>query len=220
MRHPIRPDGVPDMSIRHLLPWLLMALAAAPLAHAQYKWRDANGRMVYSDMPPPASVAPSAVLQAPARPAPAADPGGSGATARAATAAPPAGLSAPAAMAPPTGGGMAAAAPAMGGPPPGMATPSSAASGTAMTAADRELEFRKRRMERAEAERKAAEDAAKKKEMAAACDDTRNQVRTLESGMRVSHVNEAGERVVMDDATRASKLAAAQNALRKNCASS
>lgn len=215
------------MSIRHLLPWLLMALAAAPLAHAQYKWRDANGRMVYSDMPPPASVAPSAVLQAPARPAPAADSGGSGATARAASAVPPAGPSAPSAMSSPAGGGMSAppsgmATPAagMGGPPPGMATPSSASTGTALTAADRELEFRKRRMERAEAERKAAEDAAKKKEMAAACDDTRNQLRTLESGMRVSHVNEAGERVVMDEATRASKLAAAQDALRKHCASS
>ncbi|MFM1987990.1 MAG: hypothetical protein RJA99_947 [Pseudomonadota bacterium] len=181
------------MSIRHLLPLLLVALAAAPFAHAQYKWRDANGRMVYSDMPPPASVAPSAVLQAPGRPAPAADPGGSGATAKAAA------------------GSASGAAPATG-----MAVPAAPAA----SAADRELEFRKRRLERAEAERKAAEEAGQKKELAAACDDTRSQLRTLESGMRVSQVNEGGERVVMDDAMRASKLAAAREALKKHCASS
>ncbi|MCX7201772.1 MAG: DUF4124 domain-containing protein, partial [Burkholderiales bacterium] len=46
------------MRPRHLLLTFLVVLAAAPLAHAQYKWRDANGRMVYSDMPPPASVRP------------------------------------------------------------------------------------------------------------------------------------------------------------------
>jgi hypothetical protein len=69
------------MSPRHLLPLLLAALAAAPNASAQYQWRDANGRMVYSDMPPPASVPPSAVQRAPARQAPAVAPGGSGATA-------------------------------------------------------------------------------------------------------------------------------------------
>jgi hypothetical protein len=69
------------MSPRHLLPLLIAALAAAPNAFAQYQWRDENGRMVYSDMPPPASVQPSAVQRAPARQAPAVAPGGSGATA-------------------------------------------------------------------------------------------------------------------------------------------
>ncbi|MFN9775739.1 MAG: DUF4124 domain-containing protein, partial [Burkholderiales bacterium] len=80
--HPIRPKGT-DMSFRHLLPLLLVALAAAPHASAQYQWRDANGRMVYSDMPPPASVPPSAVQRAPARQTPAGTSGGSGATASA-----------------------------------------------------------------------------------------------------------------------------------------
>ena len=54
------------MLVRHLLLIFLLALAAAD-ATAQYKWRDANGRTVYSDLPPPVSVAPSAVLDAPAR---------------------------------------------------------------------------------------------------------------------------------------------------------
>ena len=67
------------MLLRHLLSILLLALAAAD-ATAQYKWRDANGRTVYSDLPPPVSVAPSAVLDAPVRQAPAVatiGPGGS-----------------------------------------------------------------------------------------------------------------------------------------------
>ena len=54
------------MKLQHLLSILLLALAAAD-ATAQYKWRDANGRTVYSDLPPPVSAAPSVVLDAPAR---------------------------------------------------------------------------------------------------------------------------------------------------------
>jgi hypothetical protein len=166
------------MSFRHLLPLLLVALAAAPHASAQYQWRDANGRMVYSDMPPPASVPPSAVQRAPARQTPAGTSGGSGATA-----------SAPAAP---------AAAPAA-------------------SAADAGMAFRKRRMEREEAERKAAEAESRTRRAAAACEDSRAQVRTLESGMRVARVNERGEREFIDDTTRASQLEAARKSVREFC---
>jgi hypothetical protein len=68
------------MQSRHLLPILLLALAAAD-ATAQYKWRDASGRTVYSDLPPPVSVAPSAVLNAPVRQASAVTTVGSGGSA-------------------------------------------------------------------------------------------------------------------------------------------
>jgi hypothetical protein len=167
-----------------------VALAAAPDASAQYQWRDANGRMVYSDMPPPASVPPSAVQRAPARQTPAVAPGGSGATA-----------SAPSTNA-------------------STATPASTAAATpAPTLADREMEFRKRRLERAEAERKAADAQAQAQRLAAACEDSRAQVRTLESGMRVARVNERGEREIVDDATRASQLEAARRSVREHCRS-
>lgn len=175
-----------DMSIRHLLPLFLVALVASPLAHAQYKWRDANGRLVYSDMPPPASVPQGAVLQAPNRPAtpvaPVTDSGGTGMAAKAA------------------------------------AAPTAAASAPSM--ADRELEFRKRRMERADAERKATEEAARAKQAAAACDDARAQLRTLESGIRITRVTESGEREFLDDAQRAARLDAARASLSKHCTSS
>jgi hypothetical protein len=68
------------MKLQHLLPILLLALAAAD-ATAQYKWRDANGRTVYSDLPPPVSAAPSVVLDAPARQASAVATVGSGGSA-------------------------------------------------------------------------------------------------------------------------------------------
>lgn len=47
---------------------LLMALAglcAAPLAQAQWKWRDADGHVQFSDRPPPASVPDKDILQQP-----------------------------------------------------------------------------------------------------------------------------------------------------------
>ena len=41
----------------------VMLICALP-AQAQYQWRDANGRMVFSDQPPPPSVKPENVLRA------------------------------------------------------------------------------------------------------------------------------------------------------------
>ena len=50
-------------------PRLAIALAAllmAGAASAQWKWKDASGRIQYSDLPPPASVAEKDILQRPA----------------------------------------------------------------------------------------------------------------------------------------------------------
>jgi Domain of unknown function (DUF4124) len=56
---------------------VLTAIAGSP-AHAQYQWRDANGQMIISDQPPPASIKPSQIIKsapmaAPAAPAPKAE---------------------------------------------------------------------------------------------------------------------------------------------------
>jgi hypothetical protein len=188
------------MPTRHLAVLLLAALAAAPVA-AQYKWRDANGRMVYSDLPPPASVAPRDVLRTPARPAQAggpdgpAGPAGDQRPARASATAP----AARAAQATPAG-----------------ANPLSAADG----AADRELEFRKRRLERAETQKKQAEAAAAAQRAAANCEAAREEIRTLETGMRMARVDERGERQVLDDEQRAARLANARKVSREACKAS
>ncbi|AVR97190.1 DUF4124 domain-containing protein [Pseudoduganella armeniaca] len=42
-----------------------MLLAACTLAHAQWAWKDSNGRPVYSDQPPPASVPAARIFKAP-----------------------------------------------------------------------------------------------------------------------------------------------------------
>ncbi len=171
------------LPLRYLLPLLLVALVVAPDASAQYKWRDANGRMVYSDQPPPTSIPKDAILQAPGlRPA----------------AERPSGTTGEAAKAPGTGAG----------------------SAVATSAADRELEFRKRRMERAETERKAAEETAKAKQAATACEETRAELRTLESGMRVSRVNERGEREFIDEDQRSARIEAARKTSREHCTKS
>jgi hypothetical protein len=171
------------MSTRHLLPLLLLALVPAPDAHAQFQWRDANGRMVYSDLPPPVSVPPRSVLNAPAGQAPAGMSGGSGETAAA--------------------GPASAVAPAPGARPP--------------SAADRELQYQKRRLERAESERKAAEAATQARRVSAACEDSRNEIRTMESGMRMASVNERGEREVVTEAERQRRLDAAHRQVRELC---
>jgi hypothetical protein len=56
------------------------------------------------------------------------------------------------------------------------------------TLAERDAAFRKRQQERAEAERKAAEQAQRNAKLAQVCDDRRTDLRTLESGARISRV--------------------------------
>src|SRR5215212_6396830 len=66
-----------------------------------------------------------------------------------------------------------------------------------------EAAFRKRQQEKQEAEQKAqkeAADAAKKREN---CDNAQLNLRTLESGQRVTTANAAGERVYLEDDQRA-----------------
>ncbi|MFO0459671.1 MAG: hypothetical protein ACK50I_10745 [Burkholderiales bacterium] len=79
------------------------------------------------------------------------------------------------------------------------------------------MAFRKRRMEREEAERKAVEAETRTQRAAAACEDSRALVRTLESGMRVARFNEHGEREFMDDAARVSQLEIARKSVREFC---
>jgi hypothetical protein len=177
------------MRPRHLLLTFLVVLAAAPLAHAQYKWRDANGRMVYSDMPPPASVRPSDVLVTPARSPLANAPSGSGEPAR-------------------------SNAPAASGDAPG-----ESAKAAGLSAPDKELEFRKRRQERLDLETKQmkAESAARTQQ--AQCAEARNGLRSLERGMPVSMVNERGEPQLLDESQRKHRIDALRQSLQDSCRS-
>ena len=154
----------------------LLLVAAGTTGAAQYQWRDAGGRMVFSDQAPPASVPPGRIVKAPAQvavPAPAAAP--------------------PAPAASPAG------APA------------------ALSAADQEFAFRKRMEERAEQEKKAAEQAQRQLQLAKACADAQGDIRALESGQRISRINAAGEREFLSDAERAQRLSSARKSVSERC---
>jgi hypothetical protein len=95
--------------------------------------------------------------------------------------------------------------------------PSTAGAATPKTAADRELEFRKRQKESQEGADKAKAEAAATTEKQENCVRARRYLTTLESGERVSLRDDKGERYFMDDAQREQETAKAKQELQANC---
>jgi hypothetical protein len=162
---------------------LLLAVAGA---HAQWKWRDASGRIHLSDLPPPTSVPDKDILQRPTpRKTAEIPPARAQATAAAASAAP-----------------LAAAA---------------ASAAARKTPLDLELE-RKRKAEEADrlAKSKADEErrAALRQEN---CSRARSTVATLDSGQRITRVNDKGEREFLDDRQRAEEARRAREIMASDC---
>ncbi|MHB1372890.1 MAG: DUF4124 domain-containing protein [Thauera sp.] len=87
----------------------------------------------------------------------------------------------------------------------------------APTLTEREQAFRERRAAAAEAEAKAAEEAAREAERERFCEQARNQLAALESGQRVSRFNAAGERELLDDATRGAEAARLRQQIAEHC---
>lgn len=177
------------MTVAHKM--LSAVLAAAALAvtlpaAAQWAWRDAAGKMVYSDQPPPASVPAKDVVRQPAaRPAPR-----------------------PAAPAQPQGEATAETAPQ---------TQATAPPARASTPADREIEARKRQQQQAEQEKKVAEEEQKKAQLAENCERLRGYERALQDGFRIARVNAAGQREIIDDATRTAELERTRAQMQQYC---
>lgn len=71
------------------------------------------------------------------------------------------------------------------------------------TLAERNEAFNKRRADAAAAERKTAEDAQQKADIAANCEAARQNQRALNQGMRMVNVDKNGERAVLSDQERA-----------------
>jgi hypothetical protein len=80
-----------------------------------------------------------------------------------------------------------------------------------------EQAFQKRQKERAEADQKAAKERADAEAKRANCDQAQAELRTVESGQRMTTVNAAGERVFLDDDQRAAAQARAQRAIADWC---
>jgi hypothetical protein len=80
--------------------------------------------------------------------------------------------------------------------------------------ADKEEEFRKRALQREADDKKAEQEASNKAAKDESCNDARETERSLSSGMRISRIDEKGEKVFLTDAERASRLERAQKTLR------
>lgn len=85
------------------------------------------------------------------------------------------------------------------------------------TLAEREMEFRKRLQENAEAEKKRGEDQSRSDERAAECERMRGYLKALEEGQRVARTDAQGNREYLDDAQRAAELSRMRDGLNRSC---
>ena len=155
----------------------LLGMTLALPAAAQWKWRDANGRTQYSDLPPPSGVPEQDILLRP-----------SSGTANRRTAP--------------------VAAPASG---------ASAAPLAASRASDPELEAKRKKADQDLADKKKAEDDKLVAVKAENCTRAKAQMRTLDSGVRMTRTNDKGEREFLDDNQRAAEAKRTRDAIASEC---
>jgi predicted component of type VI protein secretion system len=167
---------------------LIIFYSLASIASAQWVWRDQNGHVVYSDVPPPPSVKPRDIVQQPTLTPMTASPDSS----QAAT--------------PPAVNATAAAAPT-----------TRTAAPPAPTMAEREQEFRKRMKERADAEKKQADEQTRIARAAEDCQRARGYMKSLEDGMRLVRTNPDGSREPLDESQRAAETQRAQQIIQDRC---
>lgn len=182
--------------IRHLACFVLLLAGFAGTADAQYQWRDAHGRMVFSDQPPPAGTPADRILRSPRPPTAAAS--------RVAPAPAPTPAASHRANAPESAMGKA-----------GPAEPAKTAPGYK----DKAMAFEKRRLERAEEEAKAARAARDSADKSRYCSELEAQRRNLASGNRIMTVGPDGERRYLDEAARKARLDESADALASTCKS-
>lgn len=115
-------------------------------------------------------------------------------------------ISAPSLPAPPAAPGSAPAAPA-----------AKAAAAGPRTVAEQEQEFRKRQQERADAEKKQAEEQALNARKKQECERARGYLRQLEDGVRIARTDAQGNREILDDAQRTAEMARAREVMAATC---
>ncbi|MBH9578756.1 DUF4124 domain-containing protein [Inhella proteolytica] len=157
---------------------VLMTLGSAQ-AQGQWKWRDASGKVQYSDRPPPQGTPEKDIL---ARPANAKQP----------VQIVPFGVKAS---------------------DPAASAPADAASAAA---AKREAEAKSKAAKESEAKLK-AEEKRNADIRAQNCSNAKQQLTTLESGIRIARVTESGERLIMDDAMRAAEIQKLKAVIASEC---
>jgi len=85
------------------------------------------------------------------------------------------------------------------------------------TVAEQEKEFRKRQQERADAERKQADEQALAARKRQECERARGYLRQLEDGVRIARTDAQGNREILDDAARNTEMARAREVIAATC---
>jgi hypothetical protein len=89
--------------------------------------------------------------------------------------------------------------------------------GAPKTVAEREMEFRKRQQERADSDKKAAEEQTKSATKTAECDRARGYMKSLEEGVRITRTDASGNREFLDDAQRAAEADRTRKIIQSTC---
>ncbi|BAL24159.1 DUF4124 domain-containing protein [Azoarcus sp. KH32C] len=173
---------------------LLSLLFALPAAADVYQWRDAQGRINYSDTPPTQGNV-QTIRKSPRPGAPTTE------------------------ESKPADGDKTAAE---GSADAGKKDPSDKDKSKSdptkpKTMAEKELEFRQRRAAAAEAEAKAEKQRQEADERKQACERARGQLTALENSRRVTRYNSSGERELIDDASRKTEGERVQKFIGANC---
>ncbi|HEY9446416.1 MAG TPA: DUF4124 domain-containing protein [Burkholderiales bacterium] len=97
-------------------------------------------------------------------------------------------------------------------------TPAAVPATAGKSVAEQEAEFRKRQMEKQEAQSKSEKQAADKELRAHACDNARSYLKTLQSGTRILRTDpNTGERVVLGEEEHRKETISAQRNVDANC---
>ncbi len=108
--------------------------------------------------------------------------------------------------------------PAVTAVPPVAAVPAAApGAATGPAGVDKSLQDKKKQAEEAEAAKRKAEEERVAKAMAENCARAQQAKASFDSGMRISRLNEKGEREFMDDAARAAEGERLQSIINQNC---
>ncbi|MDO9283405.1 MAG: DUF4124 domain-containing protein [Aquabacterium sp.] len=102
-------------------------------------------------------------------------------------------------------------------PPAAAAASAPASAAISRPPVDPELQQRRARAEQEAKARAKADEDRLALQRAENCQRARQQLATLDSGTRLVRVNDKGERVALDDATRASEMAQARNVIASEC---
>lgn len=174
--------------MEHSLCLFFLVLGLLPLgASAQWAWTDKDGRQVFSDRAPPAGVPDKSIFKRPGR---AASPKTQDESTNS-------GASEPAAK---------ASGPALPG-----------ALNAQVTGLDKELAERKKKEEQAQVAQRKADEERVSKSKTDNCQRAKQAQKGLESGIRLSRINNQGEREVMDDTARATEGKRLQSIMDSDC---